>query len=105
MLCEESRVVIDQQIPQAFPRKDVKTIIPVVINFHEGHDESLHRTRIRISDKLALAIKANLAILRDVGKLPRGSTAGLYLYGDVPPHFIGRNNVVMGDISGESGSD
>lgn len=71
MPCEEGLVVIDQQVEQAQPREDVETVIPIVLNLDEDHDESANRTGLCISDNLPFAVKCDVAILCDFAKLPR----------------------------------
>ena len=98
-------VVLDKQISEFLPREDVETIVYVLLNLDEGHDESAHRANLRVSDNLPLAIKRDVAVLCDVAKLPRGATTCFDLDGDVSPSFVGRNDVVIRDVAGESGGD
>lgn len=105
VLCQEGFVVIFQQVAQALPRKDIETVIPVVLNLHEGDNESAHRAGLRVSDNLPFAVKRDVAILGDVTKLPRRAATCFHLDGDVPSAFVGRDDVVMGDVSGERGRD
>lgn len=100
---EESLVVIDQQVPQVFPREDIETVISIVLNLHEGHDESIHRAGFPVSDHLSFTIKRDVTILRDVAELPRRATTGFHLDRDVPSCFVGSDDVVVRDISGEGG--
>jgi hypothetical protein len=68
---EECVVMSDQQVAQPLPREDVKAVIPVVLDFHEGHDETKYRTGLHVAYNLPLTVKRDVAILRDVAKLPR----------------------------------
>ena len=105
MFVQIGLVVLDKQITEFLPREDVETIVSVLLNLYEGHDELAHRANLRISDNLPLAVKRDVAVLCDVAKLPRGATTCFDLDGDVPSSFVGRNDVVMRDVASESGGD
>ncbi len=98
-------MVSDQQVSHAFPREDVESVIPLIHNPHEGHDESEYRTRLKVADNLPLAVKCDIAILGDVAKLPRRAATCFHLDGDMPTGLIRCDDVVVGDVPGESGSD
>ena len=97
--------MIDKHVAQAFPREDVEAIIPVVLNFYEGHNEAENGTRFSVSNDLAFAVEGDVAILRDVTELPGRSAACFHLAGDMLAGFIGRNDVIVRDVAGKRGSD
>ena len=101
MLCQVCLVSLDQQVAQALPREDVEKVIPVLLNSNEGHNEAAHRANLRISDNLPRVVKRDVAILFDVAKLPRTAATCFDLDRDVSPAFVGCNDIVMRDISGE----
>lgn len=94
---------LHQQVAQALPGQNVETIVPVFRNLDEGHDESVDRARFRVSDNLPLAVKRDVAVLRDVAKLPGRATTCFDLDGDVSSVFVGRDDIVMRDVASECG--
>lgn len=102
---EEGLVVIDQHVTQAFPRQDVETVVAVILDFDECHDQSEHRAEFRISNNLPFSVEGDVAVLRDVAKLPGGSTTGFDLDGNMASGFVGCDDVVMRDVASECGSD
>jgi len=98
-------VVIDQQVAEAFPWEDVETVIPIAVDSDEGHDESVNRAGLSHSNHLSFPVKRDIAVQRDVAKLPGRTTTGFHLDGDVTPRLIGRDYVVVRDVAGERGRD
>jgi len=98
-------VPLDQQIAQLLPSEDVEPVVSVFLNLDKGHDEPSYRASLNLSNNLALAVKCDRTILRNVAELPRRAAFGFDLDGDVSSGFVGRDDVVMWDVAGKRGSD
>jgi len=105
VLCEVGFVKTDENVPQAFPREDIETVIAIVVNLDEGHDKTSDRAWLPLSHNLLFAIKRDVTEQRDVAKLPSCATTSLHLDGDMSPSLVGRDDVVMWNVAGEGGRD
>jgi hypothetical protein len=105
MLCKVSLMMVDKQVAESLPREDKETVIPVVVNPHESHDESSDRAWLSVPDNLPFSVKRDVTVQRDVGKLPRSATTGFHLDRDMSSELIGRDDVVVRDVAGERGRD
>lgn len=102
---EVGLVVTDQKVAETLPGEDVKTIIPLAVDSDQDHDEPANRAEFSLADNLPLPGKRNVAVERDVAKLPGRAATGFNLDGDVTADLIGRDDVVVRDVAGERGRD
>jgi len=98
-------VVLDQQIAEAFPRKDVEMIVSVLLHLHEDDDEASHWNGLGRPNDLALVPELDLAVTADVTELPRRTAAGLDLDRNVLADFVRRNDVVVRNVPSERRGD
>ena len=96
---------IHKQVTEALPRKDIKAVIPIFMNSHESYDKSMHWAVFLFSNNLSPTVKRDVAVLRDICKLPCGATTGLNLDRDMPAGFIRCDDVVVWNIAREGGCD
>jgi hypothetical protein len=70
--------MIDENVAENLPGKNVKTVISIVSKHDEGHDEALDWARFPFPDDLPLPVKFNVTLQRDLAKLPRDPTTGFH---------------------------
>jgi len=102
---EVGLVVTDQKVADSLPGEDVETVIPRAVDSDQDHDESANRAGLFLTDNLPLPGKRDIAVERDVAKLPGRAATGFNLDGDVTADLIGRDDVVVRDVAGEGGRD
>ena len=59
-----------EHVSQCAPRKNVESVYAICGDYYENHDETLNRASLGASNELTLAIEGNLAVPRNVAKLP-----------------------------------
>jgi hypothetical protein len=70
VLREVGLVMCNQDVLQVLPGENVETVIPILTNPDENHDESPHRARLLLPEHLPRPVKRDVAVQRHVSKLP-----------------------------------
>jgi hypothetical protein len=84
MLRKERLVMIDLQVAEPFPRTETRAIVSVIANPDENHNEALSEAWLRVSCNLAFPVERDIAVQRDIAKLPGMATTGFHLNRGAP---------------------